>query len=64
MTDDGTYEVTASTDAGSQFSANSVSGLPGGSSIAVGNLASYGLADVAIGTANGVQLFAETPKQK
>ena len=64
VTDDGTYEVTASTDAGSQLFAQSISGLPGGSSIAVGNLAGYGLTDLAIGTANGVQLFEEIPKQK
>jgi hypothetical protein len=64
VTDDGTYEVTASTDAGNQFAANSVNGLPGGSSIAVGNFAGYGLTDLALGTANGVQLFEEIPKQK
>jgi len=64
VTDEGTYEVTTSTDAGTQFSANPISGLPGGSSIAGGNLAGYGLTDVAIGTANGVQLFAEIPNRK
>lgn len=64
VTDDGTYEVTYATDAGSPLSAKSVSGLPGGSSIAAGNLAGYGLTDLAIGTDNGVQLFQEIPQRK
>lgn len=64
VTDGGTYEIIASTEAGSQFSAMPFSGLPGGNSIAVGNLAGYGLTDLAIGTANGVQLFEESPRHK
>lgn len=67
VTNAGTYALSAAenlSDSGAAFSASIIAGLPGGSSIALGNIAGYGLLDLAIGSSNGVQLFQEVPTRK
>jgi hypothetical protein len=62
VTDAGTYAI--SVEKGEVAPGKLIETLPGGSSIAIGDIAGNGLADVAIGNAAGVRLFLEAPKQR
>lgn|GEM_PF-1702983 len=62
ITNEGTFSVSTRPDSG--LSVDAIDGLPGGSSIAVGNIAGYGLSDVAVGSSAGVRLFSEAPERE
>ena len=47
-----------------RLTASPIKDVPGGNSIAIGDMTGYGLTDLVIGTTGGVQKFAEVPTRK